>query len=77
MTDPRATIPYDRLPESFARSVEHPPDNPVPARPAATVVLMRGGKDSPEVLLLKRVRSAGFVPGAWTIATAPPRWCRG
>jgi 8-oxo-dGTP pyrophosphatase MutT (NUDIX family) len=26
---------------------------------------MRGGKDAPEILLLKRVRSAGFVPGAW------------
>jgi 8-oxo-dGTP pyrophosphatase MutT (NUDIX family) len=65
VTDPRATIPYDRLPESFARSVDHPPAHPVPARPAATVVLMRGGKDAPEVLLLKRVRSAGFVPGAW------------
>ena len=73
MTDPRATIPFDRLPENFARSVAHPPEHPVPPRPAATVVLMRGGKDAPEVLLLKRVRSAGFVPGAWTSTTPRPR----
>jgi 8-oxo-dGTP pyrophosphatase MutT (NUDIX family) len=65
VTDPRATIPFDRLPESFARSVEHPPEHPVQPRPAATVVLMRGGREAPEILLLKRVRSAGFVPGAW------------
>ena len=65
MTDPRATIPFDRLPDNFARSVAHPPEHPAPPRPAATLVLMRGGKDAPEILLLKRVRSAGFVPGAW------------
>ncbi|MSR35290.1 MAG: hypothetical protein EXR95_01430 [Gemmatimonadetes bacterium] len=65
MTDPRSTIPFDRLPESFARSVEHPPANPAPAHPSATIVLMREGTAALEVLLLRRVRTAGFVPGAF------------
>ncbi|MEZ4424271.1 MAG: NUDIX domain-containing protein [Gemmatimonadota bacterium] len=34
-------------------------------RPAATVVLVRDRADGPEVLLLRRTRSSGFVPGAW------------
>lgn len=65
MTDPRPTIPFDHLPESFARRLEHPPEPPAPAHPAATVVLMREGRGAPEVLLLRRVRTAGFVPGAF------------
>lgn len=58
-------IPAERLPAGFAQSVELPPDSPAEPRPAATVVLLRDGKDGPEVLLLQRSRNAGFVPGAY------------
>ena len=58
-------IPFDRLPERFAESVSHPPATPAPARPAATVVLLREGAEGVEVLLLRRNRQTGFVPGAW------------
>ena len=38
----------------------------VPARPAATVMLLRSTEDdSLEVLLMRRVRSMGFAPGAY------------
>jgi 8-oxo-dGTP pyrophosphatase MutT (NUDIX family) len=58
-------IPAHRLPPGFADTVDDPPANPVEPRPAATVVLMRDGRDGPEVLLMRRHRSSGFVPGAW------------
>jgi 8-oxo-dGTP pyrophosphatase MutT (NUDIX family) len=35
------------------------------ARPAATVIILRDGKQGPEVLLLKRSQQAGFFPNAW------------
>ncbi len=38
---------------------------PAAPHPAATVVLVREGLDGPEVLLLRRNRAAGFVPGAY------------
>lgn len=62
---PDFVIPFDRLPDRFAESVRHPPQVPARARPAATIVLMRDGEDGMEVLLLRRNRSAGFVPGAY------------
>lgn len=65
MSEPGSTIPFDRLPPGFAESLDDPPADPVPARPAATIVLLRDGEAGLEVLLLRRVRSAGFVPGAW------------
>ncbi|MGH7462812.1 MAG: NUDIX domain-containing protein, partial [Longimicrobiales bacterium] len=43
----------------------HDPVSPVEPRPAATAVLMRDADGEPEVLLLKRHRSSGFVPGAY------------
>lgn len=58
-------IPEDALPEGFAESVDEEPERPAEPRPAATVVLLREGKGAPEVLLLRRNRSAGFVPGAF------------
>jgi Zn-dependent protease/8-oxo-dGTP pyrophosphatase MutT (NUDIX family) len=58
-------IPIERLPEGFARSIDAPPAQPVEALPAATVVLARDGAAGLEVLLLKRHRSSGFVPGAY------------
>jgi 8-oxo-dGTP pyrophosphatase MutT (NUDIX family) len=65
LTDPRSTIPFDSLPEGFAQLLEHPPQTPAPAHPSATIVIMREGKGALEVLLLRRVRTAGFVPGAF------------
>ncbi len=38
---------------------------PVPALPAATIVLMRDAEEGLEVLLLKRHEAAGFAPGAY------------
>lgn len=65
MPDPDSVIPFDRLPPGFAETLDAPPDDPVTPRPAATVVLLRDAAAGPEVLLLRRVRSSGFVPGAY------------
>ncbi len=62
---PDFVIPFHRLPERFARQLEEPPATPATPRPAATIVLLRDGAGGLEVLLLKRNRSAGFVPGAY------------
>ena len=58
-------IPFERLPPGFAERIEAPPEPPAEARPAATAVLLRDGAVGPEVLLLRRHRSSGFVPGAY------------
>ncbi|MDZ7781305.1 MAG: hypothetical protein U5R14_15430 [Gemmatimonadota bacterium] len=58
-------IPFDRLPDRFAEKIEHPPADPALPRPAATIVLMRDGGGGLEVLLMRRNRNAGFVPGAY------------
>jgi 8-oxo-dGTP pyrophosphatase MutT (NUDIX family) len=65
MSEPEYIIPFDRLPDRFARALRHPPAHPTTPRPAATVVLMREAQDAPEVLLLRRSRRSGFVPGAY------------
>jgi 8-oxo-dGTP pyrophosphatase MutT (NUDIX family) len=62
---PRLVIPADRLPPGFAERIDHPPADAATPLPAATVVLVRDGPAAPELLLLKRHRSAGFVPGAY------------
>lgn len=61
------TIPYERLPEDFAGRLDCPPAAPVEPLPAATVVLLRAGRwgGTLNILLLRRTRSAGFVPGAY------------
>lgn len=58
-------IPFHNLPEHFVESVTHPPTVPATPRPAATVILMRDGDEGLQVLLLRRSRTAGFVPGAY------------
>jgi 8-oxo-dGTP pyrophosphatase MutT (NUDIX family) len=63
--EPEMVIPLDRLPPGFAERIADPPDDAAPTRPAATVVLLRDSPAGPEILLLKRLRSAGFVPGAY------------
>jgi len=65
MSDQDFVIPFDRLPDNFARSIEEPPAVPATPRPAATIVLLRDEAHGLEVLLMKRSRSAGFVPGAY------------
>jgi len=65
VTEPDFEIPFDRLPERFTESVSDPPATPTPARPAATIALLREGADGVEVLLVRRHRQTGFVPGAW------------
>lgn len=62
---PDMVIPAHRLPPGFAERVADPPAEAAPLRPAATAVLLRESDNGPELLLLKRLRSAGFVPGAW------------
>ncbi len=57
--------PFDRLPERFAEGLRSPSEQPVEPRPAATIVLLRDSDVGVEVLLLRRNRSAGFVPGAY------------
>lgn len=38
---------------------------PVPLRPAATIVLLREGREGPEVWLMERARTVGFMASAW------------
>jgi recombination protein RecT len=63
--DPEMVIPLDRLPPGFAERIADPPADAAPPKPAATAVLVRDADSGPELLLLKRLRTAGFVPGAY------------
>ena len=65
MQHPDFIIPADRLPPGFAQQLEQPVEHAVEPKPAATIVLLRDGAAGLEVLLLKRHRSSGFVPGAY------------
>jgi 8-oxo-dGTP pyrophosphatase MutT (NUDIX family) len=58
-------IPFENLPEGFAETIEDPPAVPVEPRAAATIVLLRDGAAGMELLLMRRSRKAGFVPGAY------------
>ena len=62
---PDFVIPFDGLPAGFAERIVHPPPTPAPTRPAATILLMRDDPAGIEVLLMRRGRNAGFVPGAY------------
>lgn len=65
LPEPGSVIPAANLPPGFADSIGGEPDAPAEPRPAATVVLIRDAGGGLEVLLLRRNRSAGFVPGAY------------
>jgi len=65
MSEADFEIPADRLPPGFVDTLGEIPEAPVKPRPASTIVLPREGEEGMEVLLLKRVKSAGFVPGAY------------
>ncbi|HEX2189898.1 MAG TPA: NUDIX domain-containing protein [Longimicrobiaceae bacterium] len=58
-------IPEEHLPPGFAEKVESGGWEPVPPRPAATVVLLREAAGGPEALLLRRHRRSGFAADAW------------
>ncbi|MCY3678100.1 MAG: NUDIX hydrolase [Gemmatimonadetes bacterium] len=58
-------IPEERLPPGFIETLDNVPATPAVPHPSATVVLMREGEGGPEVLLLRRNRATGFVPGAY------------
>jgi len=60
-------IPEERLPPGFMDTIGQAGAAAVP-RPASTVALMRDARSGPEVLLLRRNRSSGFVPGAYVFA---------
>jgi len=61
----RFVIPGEALPPGFAEKVTDPTLIPAPARPAATVVLLRDAAGGVEVLLLRRHRRSGFAADAW------------
>lgn len=65
MDDSDFIVSEDHLPPGIAERIKDPPTTPSEPRPAATVVLMRDAREGIEVLLLKRVHHAGFVPGAY------------
>jgi 8-oxo-dGTP pyrophosphatase MutT (NUDIX family) len=58
-------IPFDQLPDGFAESIDEVPGSVAVPRPAATIVLVRPRDAGPEILLLRRNRTVGFVPGAF------------
>jgi 8-oxo-dGTP pyrophosphatase MutT (NUDIX family) len=51
--------------ERPATGEELNPGEPTVPRQAATVIVLRGGRDGLEVLLVKRNPGARFMPGAW------------
>ncbi len=61
-------IPEDRLPPGFAQAIGETSVDPAVPGAAATAVLMRDGAEGLELLLLKRHRASGFVPGAYVFA---------
>jgi 8-oxo-dGTP pyrophosphatase MutT (NUDIX family) len=65
IAEPELVIPLHRLPPGFAERLEQPPADAAEPKPAATAVLVRDGALAPELLLLKRHRDSGFVPGAY------------
>ncbi len=63
-TSPRL-FPVNQLPAGYAGSLDHPAHPPPEPRPAATLILLRDGREEPETLLLKRSPRTRFIPGAY------------
>jgi 8-oxo-dGTP pyrophosphatase MutT (NUDIX family) len=60
--------PTDSTPDRPAPGEDYNPGwagNPTPPRQAATVILLRGGTDALEVLLVRRTPEAKFMGGVW------------
>jgi 8-oxo-dGTP pyrophosphatase MutT (NUDIX family) len=51
--------------EGWRADAEQRPREVAPARPAATVILLRGGEDGLELLLVRRTPKASFMGGVW------------
>lgn len=60
----RYLIPADQVPPRLAERLAGAHE-PVPARPAATIVLARESRRGPEVLLLRRPGRSSFAANAW------------
>jgi len=58
-------VPFKQLPPGYAGTLGPPPDPPVTPKPAATLALLREGREGLEVLLLKRGNRTSFIPGAF------------
>lgn len=61
----RQSIPSGQLPPGFPHGLDGSTGEPVEAKPAATVVLLRDDAEGLQVFLMRRNRSSGFVPGAY------------
>jgi 8-oxo-dGTP pyrophosphatase MutT (NUDIX family) len=65
-SDPdRFVIPASSFPQGFEAELESRAASPVPARSAATIVVVKDAEGGPEVLLVQRHRRSGFAAGAW------------
>ncbi len=65
MDDWSFRVPGSRLPSGRVERIDDPPPSPALPQPAATVLLMRDAERGFKVLLLKRVHTARFFPGAY------------
>src|SRR5690606_12961677 len=63
----RRRTPRSGRPEPMVRAEKrlHPWQEPGPARPAATILLVRDSTDGIEVLMSRRSPAASFAPGAY------------
>ena len=64
---PLVCVRHERFGRLPAAMIGYTPPMTTPARPAATVIILRDTEDGPEVLMLKRSGRAGFFPNAWSV----------
>ncbi len=53
------------MPDRLLEAATHPPETPVPARDAATIVVVRDGADGVEAFLMRRQTSMAFAAGMY------------